>query len=287
MAAVKNRWEVGLWRQRDRQSYRVGGHRARLITSSQVWWAAAISTIFLPSLAPPRGSSYPWTYRANAAFKARRLHCDRRVRQRIQRHDVPWWLRTQIQPRAASRRRPIHQGIRFEPTGGVGFNFSNRVGVDVAAFATSANLERKRNMAIAFSIRLMELAGTGFKIHSSRLRWARRSSPACPGRKGQDGTPVDYDDAGAYPHTAARPWVKLDSPSDADWIQLAALGPTMRRANAPAAGRERLLLSVHALRQPVCPHFSFAPSLPPLHGVVQCPFRLQQVVFALTMMTSS
>ena len=44
---------------------------------------------------------------------------------------------------------------RFEPTGGVGFNFSNRVGVDVAAFATSANLERKRNMAIAFSIRLM------------------------------------------------------------------------------------------------------------------------------------
>ena len=43
---------------------------------------------------------------------------------------------------------------RFEPTGGVGFNLSNHVGMDVAAFATSANLERKRNMAIAFSIRL-------------------------------------------------------------------------------------------------------------------------------------
>ena len=38
---------------------------------------------------------------------------------------------------------------RWEPTGGVGFNLSQGFGVDVAAFGTSANLERKRHVAIA------------------------------------------------------------------------------------------------------------------------------------------
>jgi hypothetical protein len=44
---------------------------------------------------------------------------------------------------------------RWEPTGGVGFNLSEGFGVDVAAFGTSANLERKRHVAIAVSLRLM------------------------------------------------------------------------------------------------------------------------------------
>jgi hypothetical protein len=44
---------------------------------------------------------------------------------------------------------------RWEGTGGVGFNFSDRFGVDVGAFGTSANLERKRHLAIAVSLRLM------------------------------------------------------------------------------------------------------------------------------------
>jgi hypothetical protein len=44
---------------------------------------------------------------------------------------------------------------RFEPTGGVGFEFSDRVGLDVGLFSTSANLERKRHLAVAASIRLM------------------------------------------------------------------------------------------------------------------------------------
>lgn len=44
---------------------------------------------------------------------------------------------------------------RFEPTGGVGFNFSDRVGIDVGLFGTSANLERKRHLGIAVSLRLM------------------------------------------------------------------------------------------------------------------------------------
>ena len=44
---------------------------------------------------------------------------------------------------------------RWEPTGGVGFNLSQGFGIDVAAFGTSANLERERHLAIAMSLRFM------------------------------------------------------------------------------------------------------------------------------------
>jgi hypothetical protein len=40
-------------------------------------------------------------------------------------------------------------------------NFSRRVGLDVTAFSTSANLERKRHLAIATSLRLTVRPGGG------------------------------------------------------------------------------------------------------------------------------
>jgi hypothetical protein len=48
--------------------------------------------------------------------------------------------------------RYIHE--RFEPTFGAGLNFTGRTGLDVALFGTSANLERKRHLGIAVSLRL-------------------------------------------------------------------------------------------------------------------------------------
>jgi len=42
----------------------------------------------------------------------------------------------------------------WNPTGGVGFNLSPRVAIDVAAFGTSANIERKRKLGIATSLRI-------------------------------------------------------------------------------------------------------------------------------------
>lgn len=42
----------------------------------------------------------------------------------------------------------------WNPAGGVGFNMSERVGLDVALYSNSANVERKRNPALAVSIRL-------------------------------------------------------------------------------------------------------------------------------------
>ena len=43
----------------------------------------------------------------------------------------------------------------WNPTGGVGVAINRRVAIDVAAFATSANFERQRQLALAASIRLM------------------------------------------------------------------------------------------------------------------------------------
>jgi hypothetical protein len=45
----------------------------------------------------------------------------------------------------------------WNPSGGVGLNLSPRVALDVAMYANSANVERKRNPAIAFSLRLNRL----------------------------------------------------------------------------------------------------------------------------------
>jgi hypothetical protein len=57
------------------------------------------------------------------------------------------------------RRIALRGGARYtikqwNPTGGIGFDLSRRVALDVAAFGTNANIELKRQVAIAASIRL-------------------------------------------------------------------------------------------------------------------------------------
>lgn len=53
----------------------------------------------------------------------------------------------------------LRGGIRYSseiwnPTGGIGINLGRRIGLDLAAFGTSANFERTRHMALAASIRI-------------------------------------------------------------------------------------------------------------------------------------
>ena len=45
----------------------------------------------------------------------------------------------------------------WNPTGGVGFDFTEHFSMDVAAYGTNANIERKRQVAIAVSLRLNHL----------------------------------------------------------------------------------------------------------------------------------
>lgn len=42
---------------------------------------------------------------------------------------------------------------RWQPSGGVGFNFTRRFSIDLAAFGTSTNIERERRLAVAASLR--------------------------------------------------------------------------------------------------------------------------------------
>jgi hypothetical protein len=42
----------------------------------------------------------------------------------------------------------------WNPTGGIGFDLTRRIGLDLGAFGTSANIERKRRLAFAASIRI-------------------------------------------------------------------------------------------------------------------------------------
>jgi hypothetical protein len=43
---------------------------------------------------------------------------------------------------------------RWNPTGGLGFNFTKKIGIDLGLFGNSTNLEQQRNLAIAVSLRI-------------------------------------------------------------------------------------------------------------------------------------
>jgi hypothetical protein len=43
---------------------------------------------------------------------------------------------------------------QWNPTGGLGFNFTRRFGIDVGFFGNSTNLEQRRNISMALSLRI-------------------------------------------------------------------------------------------------------------------------------------
>jgi hypothetical protein len=45
----------------------------------------------------------------------------------------------------------------WNPTGGIGVNFTRRFGIDVGLFGNSTNLEQKRNISMAVSLRIEHL----------------------------------------------------------------------------------------------------------------------------------
>lgn len=96
----------------------------------------------------------PVDYRGHAAYRSdtwsASVEAGRNIQGNIVRGGVERWIGS-----VALRGGARYVRQRWEPRGGVGFNFSPRVGLDVTGFSTSANLERKRHLAIATSIRIM------------------------------------------------------------------------------------------------------------------------------------
>jgi hypothetical protein len=68
--------------------------------------------------------------------------------------------------RVALRGGARYTVTQWNPTGGIGFDLSHHVALDVAAFGTSANIERKRQVALAASIRIKSFSGREFSHES-------------------------------------------------------------------------------------------------------------------------
>jgi hypothetical protein len=82
----------------------------------------------------------------------------------------PWTVRTdwsydlqKLGARAGGEYRagPVafRGGVRYgtqtwNPTGGIGFNFTRRFGIDVGLFGNTLNLEQRRNVSVAVSLRI-------------------------------------------------------------------------------------------------------------------------------------
>jgi hypothetical protein len=153
VAAVVNRWDLG---------FGING------IANRIDWADVTQTgFFLDSLVAgdefielptvsvgDRRVELPVDYRANATYNADRWTASGEFAKGFNGTTVRGGYEQRfgrIQARAGGR----YVRERFEPSGGIGFNLSEGVGLDVGVFATSANFERKRHVAVAFSIRLI------------------------------------------------------------------------------------------------------------------------------------
>ena len=111
---------------------------------------------FLESdLPPPTGTrriELPVNYTGNVAYRADRWSGESEFSHGFQGknfHGGLEWRMDALELRGGLR----YSRNRWHPSGGAGFNLSPRFGVDVAAFGTSANIERRRDTAIAVSLR--------------------------------------------------------------------------------------------------------------------------------------
>jgi hypothetical protein len=107
-------------------------------------------------LPPPTGLErveLPVTYTGNVAYRADRLAVESEFSHGLQGKNFHGGLEYRLN-RVELRGGGRYSRNRWHPSGGVGFNLTPRFGIDVAAFGTSANIERRRDTAIAVSMRI-------------------------------------------------------------------------------------------------------------------------------------
>lgn len=153
VGAVINQIELGFgangmanhidWKNVDRRRYTIQS----LVTGGD----------FLESMPVPVGDlrvELPVDYRGHVAYRADAwfgaVEVGRGIQGNTLRGGAEWWM-----GEFAIRGGVRYVRERWEPRGGIGVNFSPKLGLDVTAFSTSANLQRKRHLAIATSVRLM------------------------------------------------------------------------------------------------------------------------------------
>ena len=108
--------------------------------------------VTLPTLSETRRVELPTTYSADVAYHSDRWSAMSEYAHGFQGHNFRGGLEyrlDRIELRGAGR----YSRDRWHPSVGAGFNVTRQFGVDIAAFGTSANVERRRDMAIAASLR--------------------------------------------------------------------------------------------------------------------------------------
>lgn len=153
VAVVKNGWEFGVGVNDIANHINWKNHRAKRYTLSALTTGVDFVTT---SLVAPTGTirkELPVQYVSNVGYSAGR-----------------WTVRTdwayELQKLAAHaggeyRAGPVafRGGARYglkewNPTGGIGVNFTRRFGIDVGFFGNSANLEQRRSLSMAVSLRI-------------------------------------------------------------------------------------------------------------------------------------
>jgi len=152
VGAVVDRWEVGVganglwnridWSDVDQTTYVL----PTLLTGGS----------FLELLTTPIGTvrvELPVDYRGDLAYHADRWTAMAEVGHGFSGTSFHGGIEERVN-RFAFRAGARYTLQQWNPSGGVGFDISRRVGIDVAAFGTSANIERIRKLAIATSVRI-------------------------------------------------------------------------------------------------------------------------------------
>lgn len=107
----------------------------------------------LPAPTGKQRIELPVSYTGSLGYQAERWSVESQYAHGYQGHNFHGGLEHRmgaIELRGGAR----YSRKKWHPSGGAGFNFTPRFGVDVAAFGTSANVESRRDIAIAVSLRI-------------------------------------------------------------------------------------------------------------------------------------
>jgi hypothetical protein len=151
-AIVLDRWDFGVgvsgvgnridWNDFERQRF--------MLTS--IFDGGEFVDTDLPAPTTTRRVQLPTQYSADAAYHADRWSAVSEYAHGFQGHNfrggVEYRL-AMVELRGGAR----HSRDRWHPSAGVGLDLTRGFGVDVTAFGTSANIERRRDMAVAVSLR--------------------------------------------------------------------------------------------------------------------------------------
>ena len=175
VGAVVDRWEVGFG------ANGVGNH---------IDWSGLEQTRYtLPSLTsgnsdfittsvPTAGDTrveLPVDYQANVAYYANRWAAAGEVGHGFGGASLHAGLERRYGP-IAVRGGARYSFSKWNPTAGVGFDLSPRVGLDVAAYGTNANIEQTRDAVIAVSIRINHLKSRPTTSPKEKLEGQNESS---------------------------------------------------------------------------------------------------------------